>query len=63
MRIGKEATQRRHYKMKDTDKLLIEIGELFATNPKEAERLYYEEYIPLIKKENSKMKKQLKEAF
>ena len=49
--------------MKDTDKLLIEIGELFATNPKEAERLYYEEYIPLIKKENSKMKKQLKEAF
>lgn len=42
--------------MKDPDDLLIKIGELFATNPKEAERLYYEEYIPLIKKEDSKIK-------
>ena len=49
--------------MKNTDLLLKEIGELFAINPKEAERLYNEEYLPLVKKENSKMKKQLKEAF
>ena len=49
--------------MKNTDLLLKEIGELFATNPKEAERLYREQYLPLIKKENSKMRKELKEAF
>lgn len=49
--------------MNYTDNLLKTIGELYLTNPKEADRLYKEEYLPLIKKENSKMKKQIKETF
>ena len=46
-----------------TEELLKQIGELFSTNPKEADRLYNEEYLPLVKRQNAKMRKELKEAL
>lgn len=45
------------------EEILKRINEIYLIDPKEADRLYNEDYLPLVKKENSKMRKELKEAF
>lgn len=46
-----------------TDEILARINDEFLKgNKAEADRLYKEEYLPLVRKENRKMKKEV-EAF
>ena len=46
--------------MKNTDELLMIINDLFIKGEKDkADEIYFNEYLPLIKKENKKMKKQI----
>ena len=49
--------------MTKSETILHQIGEIYATNPQEADRLYNEEYLPLVKKENIKMKKEFDKVF
>lgn len=46
--------------MTKAEEILKRIDEVYKTNPKEADRLYNEEYLPLIRKENRKLAKELK---
>lgn len=48
--------------MKNTDELLRLINDLFINGEKDkADEIYFNEYLPSIKKENKKMKKQIEE--